>query len=97
MACRNACTQAGNACCQMLTHQQPVADAHAVLMIGWSQSESKLVPAKQAGEARAGAVTIVRRFHFSSSLKRMSCIVKVLPFNALVQGPVTVHAAASAI
>lgn len=43
---------------------------------GWTQTDGKLHPAKQASGPRE-AVTIVRRFHFSSSLKRMSCIVKV--------------------
>lgn len=48
---------------------------------GWTQAESKLLPAKQ-GPGPKGSVTIVRRFHFSSTLKRMSCIVKVLPIPA---------------
>lgn len=43
---------------------------------GWSQSEGKLVAPKQ-GSGQRTSLTILRRFHFSSSLKRMSCLVKV--------------------
>ena len=45
-------------------------------LAGWSQEKGALKSPKNGVNETA---TILRRFHFSSSLKRMSCIVRVPP------------------
>ena len=49
---------------------------HSHTAAGWSQDKGVLRSPKNGVNETA---TILRRFHFSSSLKRMSCIVKVCP------------------
>jgi hypothetical protein len=42
---------------------------------GWSYSGGNITSPRQAGKE---SVTILHRFHFTSALKRMTCILKVL-------------------
>ena len=60
------------------------------LCAGWTQADGQIRSPK---EGEREIVTILRRFHFSSSLKRMSCIVKARPCHCTLSPRSSIHPA----
>ena len=56
---------------------------HRSLAAGWTQADGQI---KSPKEGEREIVTILRRFHFSSGLKRMACIVKVRRGPVVIRG-----------